>query len=55
MVTLKPIAISKRGRSIAKAAKDPTDDEDGDQESLAKRQKTFGADASTVRAAGEAA
>ena len=39
VMTLKPIAISKRGRSITKAAKDPTNDEDGDQELLAKRQK----------------
>ena len=55
VVTLKPIAISKNGRSITKAAKDPTKDEDGDQELLAKRQKTSGADASTLSAVGEAA
>ena len=47
-MTLKPIAISKRGRSITKADKDPTNDEDGDQEPSAKRQKTSGADASTL-------
>ena len=55
VVTLKPIAISKRGRSITKAAKDPTNAENGDQEILAKCQKTSGTDASTLRAVGEAA
>ena len=54
VVTLKPIAISKRGRSITKAAKDPTNDEDGDQEPLAKRHNISGVDASTLRAVGEA-
>ena len=83
-MTIRLIAISKHGRSITKAAKDPTNDEDVDQEPLDKRQKTAsafgkaakdptndedvdqeplakrqqktsGADASTLRAAGEAA
>ena len=47
VMTLEPIAISKRGRIITKAAID--------QEPSAKRQKTSGADASTLRAVGEAA
>ena len=83
MITRRPITVSKHGRSITKAAKDPTidedvdqeplvkrqktasafgkaandptHDEDVDQEPLAKRQKTSGTDASTLRAAGEAA
>ena len=54
-MTLKPIAISKCRRSITKAAKDPTNDKDGDQEPSAKCLKTSGADASTLRAVGEAA
>ena len=53
VVALKPISISKRGRSIAKAAKKSSNAEVGDQESLAKRQKTSGAGASTLRAAGK--
>ena len=45
----------KTASAFEKAAKDPTNDEDVDQEPLAKRQKTSGTDASTLRAAGEAA
>ena len=48
VVTLKAIAISKRGRSIAKAANKPTNAKDGDLEFPAKRQNTSGADASTL-------
>ena len=39
-MTLRPITISKHRRSVTKAAKDPANDEDVDQEPLAKRQKT---------------
>ena len=52
-MTLKAISISKRGRIITKAATDPKKELSDDMikaEPLAKRQKTSGADASTLRA-----
>ena len=48
VVTLEAIAISRRGRSIAKPSKQTTNAKDGDQEFSAKRLKTSGADASTL-------
>ena len=42
-MTRKPADISKRGRSITKATKDPTNGVDDDQEFLAKCQNTSGA------------
>ena len=53
-MTQKAVSISKHGRIITKAATDPKKEPCADDmiraEPLAKRQKTSGADASTLRA-----